>query len=345
MKLQAIAELIGGRVHGDVELEISGVTGIAEAGPTDITYVNDASYLAVLRASTCGAVIVRQLIDGLNKAQITADNPRLAYAKLLEHFYVKPRPALGVSPQAYVAPDAVLGADVTLYPNVYVSVGARIGAGSTLLPGVFIGEGSVLGEYCTIHPNAVIREGVTLGDRVIVHAGAVIGGDGFGYVFTGHDLYKIPHVGGVVIEDDVEIGCNACIDRGTTGNTVIGRSAKLDNLVQVAHNVRVGRCSALVSQVGVAGSSVIGDFVLLGGQVGVADHAEIASGSVIGARSGVMGKLAAGEYAGAPAMPRRDWLRSVALIARLPELKKRLEALEAKLAALVQPRPLDTDAD
>lgn len=334
MKLAAIAQHIDGQLQGDGEIEIAGVAGVQEAGDGDITYLGDPAFRKQLDTCPAAAVIVKDFLPELARPQIRVKNPRLAFAQLLTLFHVRPHPVLGVRAGAHVDPAARIGADVSIYPGAYVAADAVIGERCVLYPGVFVGQGSQLGADCVIHPNAVIRENVCLGARCIVHAGAVIGGDGFGYVFTGESMYKIPHVGRVVLEDDVEIGCNACIDRGTTGDTVIGRGSKIDNLVQIAHNVRVGRCSALVSQVGVAGSSTIGDYVLLGGQVGVADHTEIESGTILAARSGIMGRLPKGNYAGAPAIPQRQWLKAQALFARLPELKKRLDELEAVVKKL-----------
>ncbi|MBI3593014.1 MAG: UDP-3-O-(3-hydroxymyristoyl)glucosamine N-acyltransferase, partial [Nitrospirae bacterium] len=249
-------------------------------------------------------------------------------ARLLSHFYVKPHKCRGISKNAFVSEKSSIGENVTVYDFAYISDGVTIGADCIIDPGVYIGDNTRLGDGCVIHPNVTIREGVTVGNRVTIHAGSVIGSDGFGYVFENGRHNKIPQVGGVIIEDDVEIGAGVTIDRATTGNTIIGQGTKIDNLVQIGHNVRVGRNVILVSQVGIAGSSEIGDGVVLGGQVGVADHAVIEAGTMVGAKSGIMGEVKKGIYSGTIAIPHRDWLKAMSVFAKLPELKKKIEELE-----------------
>jgi UDP-3-O-[3-hydroxymyristoyl] glucosamine N-acyltransferase len=226
------------------------------------------------------------------------------------------------------------GKEVSIHPFAYISDNVTIGRDTIIYPGVFIGEGTVIGDGCTIYANVTIREKVTVGNRVIIHSGSVIGSDGFGYVWEEGRHYKIPQVGGVIIGEDVEIGANVTIDRATTGNTIIGRGTKIDNLVQIAHNVTIGERSIIVAQVGIAGSSEIGNFVTLAGQVGIPDHVKIADGCIIGAQAGVMGNLSKGIYLGSPAMPHRDWLRSTALFSKLPELNRRIKELEEKVLTL-----------
>ncbi|HYA31295.1 MAG TPA: UDP-3-O-(3-hydroxymyristoyl)glucosamine N-acyltransferase, partial [Thermodesulfovibrionales bacterium] len=200
--------------------------------------------------------------------------------------------------------------------------------------GVFVGRDTIVGTHCLIYPNVTIREKVTLGNRVIVHAGSVIGSDGFGYVLEDGKYHKIPQVGSVVIGDDVEIGACVSIDRATTGSTVIGSGTKIDNLVQIAHNVRIGENTVIAGQVGIAGSTEIGDFAVLGGQVGVSDHARIDSGAMVGAQSGVFGHMPKGVYSGSPAIPHREWLKASALFSRLPEINRRIKELEEKMRTL-----------
>ncbi len=237
----------------------------------------------------------------------------------------------GISENAFISEEAEIAPNVTIYDFAYVSGKVRIGQGSVIFPGVFIGEACDIGEECTIYPNVTIRENTVIGNRVIIHPNSVIGADGFGYVFEEGRHYKIPQVGNVLIEDDVEIGAGVTIDRATTGSTVIGKGTKIDNMVQIGHNVRVGSNVILVAQVGIGGSSSIGDNVVLGGQAGVADHTVIDAGTMVAAKSGVMGEVKRGVYGGVPMIPHRDWLKATALFARLPELKKRIEALEKKL--------------
>jgi len=202
-----------------------------------------------------------------------------------------------------------------------------------------VGENTTVGKDCMIYPNVVLRENVKVGNKVIIHSGSVIGSDGFGYVFEEGRYHKIPQVGGVIIGDDIEIGSNVSIDRATTGNTIIGKGTKIDNLVQIAHNVKIGENTIIVAQVGIAGSTEVGDFVTLAGQVGIADHVKIGSGTVIGAQSGIASDLTKGFYTGSPALPHREWLRAHALFAKLPELYKKIKELEKKIKELERRNP------
>ena len=334
MKLRDIGLLIEGRLIGNGEVEISGVAGLSEAGDGDITFLSSIKLLKEARESKAAAVIVKEGIEGLEKPQIACANPQLAFALLLGQFYVKPHPFKGISEKAFVSPSASIGENVTIYPFAYIADNANIGKNSVIYPGVFIGEGSKVGATCLIYSNVTIREDVTVGSRVIIHPGAVIGADGFGYVFDGQAHRKIPQVGTVIIDDDVEIGANTTIDRATTGATVIGRGTKIDNQVQIGHNVKVGRGVILVSQVGIGGSSTLGGGVILGGQAGVADHATIEAGTMLGAKGGFMGTVKKGIYSGGPAIPHRDWLKSTAIFAQLPEMKKKIHELEEQIKAL-----------
>jgi UDP-3-O-[3-hydroxymyristoyl] glucosamine N-acyltransferase len=276
-------------------------------------------------------LIVKDVIPDTGMTQLRVANPYLAYAKLLGLFYVKPRKAVGISDGATISNTAVIAGDVSIFPFSYISDRVSIGKGTVIHPFVYIGEDTSIGENCIIYPNVTLREGVRLGNRVIIHSGSAVGSDGFGYVFDGGVYHKIPQVGGVLIEDDVEIGSNVSIDRATTGNTVIGKGSKIDNLSQIAHNVRIGSNSIIVAQVGIAGSSEIGDYVTLGGQVGVADHTKIDPETMVGAQSGVMGHVTKGVYSGSPAFPHRDWLKAHAIFTRLPELQKKIRELEEQL--------------
>ena len=334
MKLREIALLLEGRTIGDGDTEITGVAGLSEAGAGDITFVGSGRFIKEAKDSAAAAVIVKEFVEGIEKPQIACTNPQLAFAVLLGHFYVKPHQHLGVSDMAAVSQSAIVGENVTIYPFAYISDHASIGKGTVIYPGVFIGEGSSVGEGCTFYPNVTVREGVIIGARVIVHAGSVIGADGFGYVFDGRAHRKIPQVGGVIIEDDVEIGANTTIDRATTGMTVVGCGTKIDNQVQIGHNTKVGRGAILVAQVGIGGSSTVGDGVVLGGQAGIADHTTIEAGTMLGAKGGFMGNVKKGIYSGGPAIPHRDWLKSTAIFAQLPELKKRIHDLEEQIKAL-----------
>lgn len=332
MKLGEIAEFLGGELTGDPDIEISGVSGVNDAVEGDITFATDEKNLKLAINSGAYCIMLKESDPALRKAQIKVDDPLYAFALLLGHFNPGDHGPLGVSGEAHVAKGASFGVDVTVHPLACISEGASIGDGTVIYPGVFIGRGVTVGKKCIIYPNVVIREGTLVGDRVILHPGVVIGADGFGYVLHGGRHFKIPQVGGVVIEDEVEIGANSTVDRATTGATVIGKGTKIDNLVQLAHNVKVGENSVIVAQVGVGGSTEIGSYVMIGGQVAISDHASVEDGTALAARTGVMGHLKKGVYAGAPAMPHRDFFRSCSIFAKLPELQKRVQELERKLS-------------
>lgn len=330
--LGEIAALLGGRIMGaEPSLEITGISGLEEAVGGDIAFLAEKRLLKAAASSGASAIMVKEFVPGLSAAQLVVADPHLCLIALLERFFPAPHRPEGISPLAHLSEGVQTGDGVAIGAFAFVGQGATIGKGTAVYPGVFIGEGASLGQDCIVYPNAVIRERVRLGDRVIIHAGAVIGADGFGYIQRQGRHLKIPQVGGVSIGDDVEVGANAAIDRATTGETVIGRGTKIDNLVQIGHNVSVGEDAVIVAQAGIAGSSRVGNAVVLAGQAGVADHASIEDGAVVGAQAGVMGRLPKGMYSGSPAMPHREWLRAASLFGRLPELAKRIKAIEEKL--------------
>ena len=339
MKLKEIASLLNGEILGDPDTEITGVSGISEAKGGDITFVSGKRHLKEISRCKASCVLVKEPLSDTAIAQLKVSNPHLAFAKLLEYFYIKPVKPIGISTHAIVSDKAAVGKGVSIFPFAYISDETSIGDGTAIHPYVFIGEKTDIGENCIIYPHVTVRGNVRIGKRVIIHSGTVIGSDGFGYVFEEGRYYKIPQVGGVIIEDDVEIGSNVSIDRATTGNTIVGRGTKIDNLVQVGHNVKIGSNSILVAQVGVAGSSEIGDYVTLAGQVGIVDHAKIESGTMIGAQSGIMGNLAKGAYSGSPAMPHKEWLKAQAVFQRLPELYRKMRELEEKIIELERRNP------
>ena len=334
MNVKEFAELMNGEVIGDPLRNITGVSGVREAEEGDITFISSPQYMRYLAGTKASCVIVKDPIPDLAIPQIKVQNPQFAFAKVLEHFYPIPVPPPGISIHAAVADSASIGDRAAIYPFAYIADGVVIGDDTVIMPGAFIGEGTKIGKKCLIFPNVTIREGISIGDRVIIHAGTVIGSDGFGYVFEKGDHYKIPQVGGVIIEDDVEIGSNVSIDRATIGNTIIRRGTKIDNLTQIAHNVSIGEKSLIISQVGIAGSTEIGDFVVLGGQAGIADHTTIASGTMVAAQSGLKGQIEKGIYAGSPAIPHATWLRAQVLFGKLPDMNKKIRALEEKLSRL-----------
>jgi len=332
MKLKELADLIGGSISGDPEVEITGVSGIAEAKHGDITFLADKRHLGDILKTKASAVIAGSEIDGQSASILISDNPYFTFARALEVFYVRPVTPSGISDKAVVCTGASLGGDVSIYPNAYISGSAIIGSRVILYPGVFIGEGTSIGDESVIYPNVTIRENVSVGRKVIVHAGAVIGADGFGYVFEKGAHYKIPQVGGVIVGDNVEIGANVTIDRATTGNTVIGAGTKIDSLVQIGHNVVIGKNCIIVSQVGISGSVEIGDGVVLAGQVGVRDHVKVGNGVMVGAQSGIASDIPDGQiYSGTPAIPHKTWLRAQSIYSKLPEYIKRLLEIERKI--------------
>ncbi len=337
MKLKEIASLLKGEIIGPPQadnIEITGVSGIKEAQEGDISFMSAQKYRKELSACKASCVIVKETIPDINITQLKVSNPYLAFAKLLEHFYVKPQKFSGISNGAIISEKTQIAADVSIFPFSYISDGVSIWSGTIIYPYVFIGENTSIGERCIIYPQVTLREGVRIGNNVIIHSGSVIGSDGFGYVLEEGRYHKIPQVGGVIIEDDVEIGSNVSIDRATTGNTVIGKGTKIDNLVQIAHNVKIGNNSIIVAQVGIAGSTEIGDYVTLAGQVGITDHVKIDSGTIIGAQSGITGDVTKGIYIGSPALPHRDWLKAQAVFAKLPVLNKKIKELEEKIKEL-----------
>lgn len=334
MRLKDFSEKVQGSILGDPDAEITGVAGIQDAGEGDITFLASRQFNKYLTGSRAACVIVREPVEGLSIPQLLVANPYYAFAIALEHFYPKAAKQPGISTLASLAGSVKLGKDVTVMPFACISDKVSIGDNTVVHPGVFVGDNTRLGADCVIHANVVIRENVQVGDRVVIHAGTVVGSDGFGYVFEKGRHYKIPQVGGVIIGDDVEIGSNVSIDRANLGNTIIGKGTKIDNLVQIAHNVTIGDNSLIIAQVGIGGSTEIGSFVTLAGQVGVADHTTIESGTMAGAQSGLMGHVKKGTYSGTFALPHRDWLRSQSVFAQLPALQKKIKELEDRIQNL-----------
>ena len=301
-----------------------------------MTFAENDTYLARAEQSAASAILVAGESESAVKVLVCVPNARIAFAKVLPLFFPEPTYAPGIHPSALIAPTAQVDGSAHIGPYCVVEEGVRVGARSVLAAMIHVGAGVHIGEDTRFYPRVTIYPRSRIGNRVTIHAGAVIGSDGYGYVLDQGTHRKIPQVGDVVIQDDVEIGANVTIDRGALGSTVIGKGTKIDNLVQVAHNVQIGQHSILVAQVGIGGSTTIGDGVTLAGQVGIADHVEIESGTIVGAQAGVPGKLKKGVYLGSPAKPYRETLRSLELFHRLPELHKRLMEMERKLAALTK---------
>ena len=334
--LRELSELVRGEAAGDGGISISGVAGIREAREGDITVVAEAKYEEFLASTRASAVIrARGVACGL--PSIVSGNPFLAFVKVLDLFAVSTDADIGngVHESALVDPAAILGENVRIGPFCRIGRGARIGSGTRILFGAFVGDRVVIGKDCLIYPNVTIREASEIGDRVILHPGAVIGADGFGYVWDGERQVKVPQIGRVVVEDDVEIGANTTIDRATTAVTRICRGTKIDNLVQIAHNCVVGRNSILAAQVGLSGSAELGERVTAAGQVGIAGHIKVGDGVIVGGQGGVTKSIPPGmTVSGYPAREHGLARRLLAYTSRLPELFERVKAAEAKIAEL-----------
>lgn len=329
--LGEIADLVQGKLNGPRDLEISGPVAPETVSPGGIAFAESETYLAVAERGAAAALLLpRNLIS--DKPYIQVDEPRSAFLQLLQTAD-RPLPlSAGVHPSSVVDPQAIVDPGAQIGPYAVVEKGAKIAAGCKVYPFAYIGEDCELGEECMVYPHAVLYRKVKLGARVIIHAGAVIGADGFGYAWDGKHRIKVPQVGKVVIEDDCEIGALTAVDRATLGETRVGHGTKIDNLVQIAHNVELGADCAIASQVGIAGSTKIGDRVIAGGQSGAADHIVIADDVSLTARAGVIRDLEIpGEYMGFPARPSFEAKKVMLLTIKLPELFARLKKLEKRV--------------
>lgn len=335
MKLSELADILNAEWSGPADPDISGVAGISEARLGQITFITGLKYLKHLDASQASAAVVPLDAPTVSLPVIKIQNPKLAFARLLEVFYVKPFHPTGVSDRASIGSAVIIGADCSVQAFAVLADRVKIGNRVIIYPGAFIGEGSVIGDDSVIHANVSIGHGVSLGRNVIIHSGSVIGSDGFGFVTDGGRHHKIPQVGGVIIEDDVEIGANCGIDRATLGNTVIKKGTKIDNQVHVAHNCSIGEHCLFAAQTGIAGSTTIGNYVVFGGQVGVGDHRKVGDRVMAGGKSVITRDVEAGQViAGFNAMPLRDWLKVQVILPKLPELKKLIALLEKEVQAL-----------
>jgi len=333
ISLSELAELLSGEVAGDSNKKIGGVAPFELAGDDEITVAGNVKLLKNLSSSNAGAVIVPRKATVGSKNLLLVDDPMIAFAKVIRHFHPPAQPRTGIHPKAEMGQDVKTGEGVSI--GSFVTIGDRVTLGDRvwLHAGVYIGDDVVIGDDVSIYPNVTILARCTIGNRVIIHSGSVIGSDGFGFAPDGKVYHKIPHTGFVQIDDDVEIGANNTIDRGTFGKTLIGRGVKTDNLVHIAHNVTVGENTILVAQVGISGSAKIGKNAILAGQAGVAGHLTIGDGATIGPQTGVGKPVSDGQVvmAGLPEMPYKTWLRVQRTVPILPELKKRLDILEKKL--------------
>jgi UDP-3-O-[3-hydroxymyristoyl] glucosamine N-acyltransferase len=334
MKLGELASRLNAELRGDPELEVTGVKGIEEAGPSEITFVANPKYAGLARKSQAAAVLVEPEFPDISAATLRIKNPYHAFSRALALFYQPPAYPPGIHPTAVIDPSAEIGAGAHIGAYVVVGPQVRLGPHATLLPHVVLYPGVQAGSHLFAHAHAVVREACILGDHVTLENGAIVGADGFGFSKNddGHWV-KIPQSGPVRLGDRVDVQANACIDRATVGATEIGNGTKVDNLVQVGHGSRVGENTLLCAQVGLAGSSVIGNNAILAGQVGVAGHCSLGDGVILTAQSAVSHDVPAGKMiSGSPGFDNRVWLRAVAIFQRLPELLKRLDRLEKQVS-------------
>jgi len=334
MKVSAIAELLQGTPSGDTGREITGVAALETAGPGDLAFVESPKALGQAAGSRAGCLLVPQGASLAEHTTVAVANPKLALIRVAAVLHPATAPEPGIHPSAVVPPDAHVAPDCSVGPNVVIESGATVGAGTRLNAGVFLGAGVRVGSRCVLHPHVTVYPGAQIGDCVILHAGVVIGSDGFGYVFAEGRHVKFPQLGKILIEDDVEIGSNTTLDRGSLGTTVIGRGTKIDNLVQIAHNVRIGRHCVIVSQTGISGGSEIGDYVVMAGQVGVGEHAHIEDRVIVGGQAGVLpGKIVrSGSVVwGTPCRPMGEFKKTIARLARLDDLAAKVKTLSERI--------------
>jgi UDP-3-O-[3-hydroxymyristoyl] glucosamine N-acyltransferase len=333
IRADAIAQQLDGQVIGNPALELHGFAPADKSRPGDLTFAENATYFARACQSAASAILVDNDYGGsTDKTLIRVDSARIAFARVLPLFFPEPKPAPGVHSSSVIDPTATIDPSAYVGPHCVVEANTRIGPGCVLHGGNHVGPGCVLGADCHLFPRVVLYSRCQLGDRVRIHAGTVVGSDGFGYVLDNGHHRKVPQVGQVIIQDDAEIGSNVTIDRGALGSTIIGRGTKVDNLVQIAHNVTFGEHCLVVAQVGVAGSTKLGNYVTLGGQVGLSGHLKIGNRAAVAAQSGVMHDIPDGEkWFGYPAQPDRRTKRQILAIQQLPQLLRRVTELERKL--------------
>lgn len=334
--LAQIAEIVQGEVVGDKGIVITGLSGVQEAHEGQLTFVANSKYITIARTTKASAVIVPRGMNIPGKSLIRTDNPSLAFAQIaslmLEEGVHRPK---GIHPTAIIASDAVLGKNAAIGPYTVIESKAKIADGTVIYSGCYVGHHTAIGKDCLIYPNVTIRERLTIGDRVVIHSGTVLGSDGFGFVQLDGIHEKIPQLGTVIVEDDVEIGANVAIDRARFDKTLIGKGTKIDNLVQVAHNVIMGERCIIVSQVGISGSVKIGKGAILAGQAGIAGHLTIGEGAVVSAQSGVTKSVPPRtQVSGYPSRPHDEAKRVNACVQRLPHYIKTIQELEKRVGEL-----------
>ena len=346
--LNELSVLLNGRVDGDGDAVIRRVRGIEEAEAGDLTFVANPKYSKKMEGSSASGILVSPGMECPGKNLLIVDDPYVTFGRALALFHPEEAAFTGRSPHAFVEHNADVSEETTLYPGVYVGHRAKVERGVVLYPGVFVDHDAVIGEDSILYPNVTVYRRCRIGRRVILHAGVVVGSDGFGFARPGRENVKIPQIGIVQIDDDVEVGANTTIDRAAIGRTWIQRGVKIDNLVQIAHNVIIGEYSIIVAQAGISGSTRVGKSVMLGGQAGLVGHIRVGDYVMVAAQSGVTKDVPAGRVvAGSPHRPHRDWLRAEACISGLPEMRQMLTALMKrveKLEAVKQSNGMEGDA-
>jgi len=345
LTLGEISRLVGGELSGDPGVVIVGISGIKEAKEGEITFLANTKYSPLLVTTQASAVITSKEITSSSKPIIRTDNPSLAFTKVAEVLLAyKVRHPAGIHQAAVISAQAILGKNVGVGACAVIEAGAQVGDNTVIYPGVYLGHDSRVGRDCLIYSNVSIRERVRIGDRVIIHSGAVLGSDGFGFADVGGVREKIPQLGTVVVEDDVEIGANVTIDRARFEKTLIGSGTKIDNLVQIAHNVITGKSCIIVAQAGISGSTILGERVIIAGQAGIAGHCKIGDKAIVSAQAGVTKDVPAGvQVSGYPAKPHAIAKRINAFVQGLPQLHKQIKALEQKICRLQADREQKKD--
>lgn len=334
MRIDELARLLNGKVQGEGFREIRSVASLESAGPEDLTFAEGERALAEAARSRAGCILVREGLSIPARSTLAVVHPKLAFIRAVEALRPAAAPLVGLHPTAVVSAEAELAADVSVGPYAVIDRHVKVGPGTRLGTGVTLGEGVEIGFKCVLYPRVTVYPGVRLGNRVILHAGVVIGSDGFGYVFAEGRYHKFPQLGRVMVEDDVEIGSNTTVDRGSLGTTVIGEGTKIDNLCQIAHNVTIGRHCVIAALAGIAGGSKVGDYVVMGGRAGVSDHARIEDHAVIGGGSVVgTGKVIRKGTTvwGMPARPIAEFKKIYAHLSHLPELAQKVKEIYRRM--------------
>jgi UDP-3-O-[3-hydroxymyristoyl] glucosamine N-acyltransferase len=335
MTIAQIAAFLGGTVSGADNVIISGIRSIEDANEGDLTFIANKKYLKKLKSTKASAVLVSANIAEEGKNLIIVPDPYTCLGKVLSLFYPQEHGRSGVSSEAFIEEGAEVSPEATIFPRAFISGGAKIGKGTVIYPGVFIGRNSSVGENSILYANVTVNSSCVIGNRVILHPGVVIGADGFGFASPGKNNVKIPQVGFVQIDDDVEIGANTTVDRAALGKTWIQRNVKIDNLVQIAHNVVIGENSVITAQVGISGSTKLGKSVIVGGQTGMVGHINIGDYVMIAAGTKIHNNIKTGEIVGgAPHLPYKEWLQVEACKAKLPEMRTTLKDLVKKVDEL-----------